>query len=276
MTIMYDKTGALFELDHEHNGTAYVRPMVRYVFQGEDLDEHEDFEPAHYLVAMDQAELFSSPPVASINRDIAVKKNELEALKSEMAKIVREADQAKRDAERKLSAAQRQLDEWMKKHKGMVDLGKLLDGKVLYPLRVKENPYHHGRDVPTIPKMKDIRGLYLQGGDFERGQEWTAKKYMSDIYELPFQFFDTEQERAAMIRSEFEVTCQAFRKNPQFDTTSHTSITKLHYGTLMDWVKSHPELAIPEDIEAAKAENDAELARQRKAELAAELAAMEA
>lgn len=51
---LYDKTGAAFKLDHEHDGTLYVRPLVKVVTQtnyGDDFHEEEDFEPAAYIVA---------------------------------------------------------------------------------------------------------------------------------------------------------------------------------------------------------------------------------
>ncbi len=60
---LYDKTCAAFKLDHEHNGTLYVRPLVKVVMQstnyhGDDFNEEVDFEPAGYIVAKDEAELF--------------------------------------------------------------------------------------------------------------------------------------------------------------------------------------------------------------------------
>lgn len=277
--LLYDKTGAAFSLDHEHNGTAYVRPMVKVFTQysyGDDVHEEEDIEPAAYLVAMDRAALFDTPPVVALNADIKAKTQELEALKAEAKKAISELRSEKSRAEYQLADAKRQLDQWMKTHKGMIDLGKLLDGKILYPLSVEENRYHGARRIPRIPKMKDIRGLCVDGGDFEKGKEWRARNWMSDHYGTDFQFFDTEEERASVIRSEFDITCAKFRERPNFDTTSYTSSTNLHYGTLLEWVNTHPSLSIPDDIKAMKAVHDADLVEQRKAKLAAELAAMEA
>jgi hypothetical protein len=181
----------------------------------------------------------------------------------------------KQKAEWELSAAKRQLEDWMKTHKGMIDLGKLLDGKVLYPLSVEENRYHGSRNIPRIPKMKDIKGLRVEGGDFEKGKEWRARSWLSDSYSTDFQFFDTEDERAAVILSEFEATCAKFRQKPDFTVDIYTT-TNLHYGTLLEWVKSHPAMSIPDDIKEMKAAHDAALVEQRKAALAAELAAMSA
>lgn len=277
---LYDKTGAAFSLDHEHNGTAYVRPMVTVVMQstnyhGDDFHEEETTEPARYLLAKDRDELFDAPPRVELDAEIVAKKAELAEIKAEASKVLNSLRNEKQKAEWSLSSAQSKLDEWMKTHKGMIDLGKLLDGQILYPLSVEENRYHGGRSIPRITKMKDICGLRVECGDFEKGNEWRAKNYLSDSYHTSFQFFDTEEERAAVILSEFEVTCGKFRERPNFDTTSHTSTTTLHYGTLLEWVKTHPALSIPEDIKAMKAENDAELVRQRKEKLAAELAAIE-
>lgn len=278
MATLYDKTGAAFSLDHEIDGTAYVRPMVKVFTQsgyGDELHEEEDVEPARYLVAVERSSLFDKPPIVEINADIKAKTAELVALKAAAQKLIKELKAEKAAAEYKLADAKRQLDQWMQTHKGMIDLGKLLDGKVLYPLSVDENHYHRAREIPRIPKMGDIRGLRVEGGNFVEGKEWRAKTYMSDHYNISFQFFDTEEERAAVILSEFEATCAKFRQNPNFTVDIYTS-TNLHYGTLMEWVTTHPALSIPEDIKAMKAANDAEIIEQRKAKLAAELAAMEA
>jgi len=276
---LYDKTGAAFSLDHEHNGTAYVRPMVKVFTQygyGDDVHEDEGVEPAAYLVAMDRAALFDTPPVVALDADIKAKTEELEALKADAKKAISELKSERSRTEYQLEDAKRQLAQWMKTHRVMVDLGKLLDGRVLYPLSVKENPYHHGREIPRIPDMRHAQYLALTSGDFEKGQKWVCKQYGSDSYGSPFQFFDTEEERSAVIREEFDLTCKVFREKPNFATTSYTSSTTLHYGTLLEWVKTHPALSIPEDIKAMKAAHDADLAEQRKAMLAAELAAMEA
>lgn len=277
--VLYDKTGAAFTLDHECGDTAYVRPMVKVIVQvcyGEDCDETEDYEPADYLVARKRSDLFDAPPIEVVNEEISAKISELNTTKSETQKAVRTLNSEKATAERELTAAKRQLDEWMKKHRVLVDLGKLLDGEVLYPLSVKENSYHHSRDIPRIPKMRNMSMLCVTSGNFETGQPWNFKTREMDAYGLPFQFFDTEEERAAVIRDEFDAACAAFREKPNFDTTSHTTSTRLHYGTLMEWVKTHPALNIPEDIEAMKRDNDAYLVQQRKEKLSAELAEIEA
>lgn len=273
--MLYDKTGGVFALDHEHDGTAYVRPMVKVFTQhgyGDEAHEDEDVEPAAYLVAMDRAALFDEPPVAKLDADIKAKLDELNALKEEAAKV----RAARFAAERELSDAKRQLDTWMQNHRVMMDLGKLLDGQVLYPLSVRENHYHHGRNIPRIPEMQSAGLLTVTSGDFEKGQKWVCKRYSSDAYSSPFRFYDTKEERDAVISAEFDAACQSFRKAPNFDTTSWSTGTTLHYGTLLEWVKTHPALSIPDDIKAMKAENDAELVRQRKATLAAELAKIEA
>ncbi|NTG00059.1 hypothetical protein G6L30_07985 [Agrobacterium rhizogenes] len=274
---LYDKTGAAFSFDHEHNGTIYVRPLVKVLIQsgyGDDIHETEDFEPAGYLVARDESALSYSPPLEAVDAEVSAKKAELDALKAESKKIIRDINSERSAAEYKLADAKRQLDQWMMTHKGMIDLGKLLDGKILYPLSVDKNHYHGARNIPHIPKMEDIRGLRVEGGDFEKGKEWTVKRYLSDHYHTSFQFFDTEEERAAVILSEFKATCAKFREKPNFTVDIYTT-TNLHYGTLLEWVKTHPSLTIPDDIKALKAANDAELVERRKATLAAELEAIE-
>ena len=277
MKLLYDKTGAAFSLDHEIGETAYVRPMVKVIARvsyGDDFHEEADFEPAAYLVALERSSLFDEPPLVALNADITAKTAELEALKAEAKKAISELKSERSRAEYLLADAKRKLDEWMKTHKGMIDLGKLLDGKVLYPLSVEENSYSGGWRVPRIIEMKDVSGLRVEGGDFEKGKEWRVKRYLSDHYHTSFQFFDTEEERASAILSQFETTCAVFRKRPDFGERSYSS--DLDYGTLCKWVETHPALSIPEDIKVMKAAHDAELVEKRKAALAAELAAMQA
>lgn len=277
---LYDKTGAAFSLDHEIDGIAYVRPLVKVIVQSVDWGEgpiaDEDYEPAAYLVAVGRSSLFDAPPVAAINEDVAAKKAELDALVSANKKAVRDIDSERSSAERELQAAKRQLAEWMKSHRVMIDLGKLLDGQVLYPLSVKENNYHRGRDIPRIPDMRNAGYLTVTSGDFEKGQKWVCKPFSSDHYGSPFRFYDTEAERTAVIQSEFTEACQSFRKAPNFETATWTTGTTLHYGTLVEWVNTHPSLSIPADIVAMKAKHDADMVEKRKAALAAELSKLEA
>lgn len=275
---LYDKTGAAYSFDHEQNGTLYVRPLVKVVMQstnyhGDDFHEEVDFEPADYLVAKADGELFYAPPIKAVDAELVAKQAELSKMQAEASKALDAIRSEKQKAEWELSAAKRQLEDWMKTHKGMIDLGKLLDGNVLYPLSVDRNHYHGGRNIPRIPEMKDIRGLRVEGGDFEKGKEWRARSWLSDSYNTDFQFFDTEEERAAAIRSEFEATCALFRQKLDFTVDIYTT-TNLHYGTLLKWVETHPSLSIPDDIETMKAENDAKLVEAKKARLAAELAAL--
>lgn len=277
---VYDKAGASYVIDHEDGDTLYVRPMLTIIqqstsYHGDDFHEEETTEPAGFILPKSRDELFGVPPVAVVNAEIAAKSAELKTLKVDAARELREIKSQKDRAERELLSAQRQLDEWMKSHKVMTDLGKLLDGQILYPLSVRENPYHHSREIPIIPKMQGIKYIVLDSGDFEKGQKWRCQVYGVDSYGHPFRFFDTDEERAAVIVEEFGDLCRKFRQSPNFDTAGHTYSTTLDYGTLMKWVKTHPALTIPDDIEALKREHDAEVVRQRKEKLAAELAQIE-
>jgi hypothetical protein len=277
MATLYDKTGAAFTFDHEHDGTAYVRPLVKVVIQssyGDDFHEEEDFEPAAYLVSMDRSALFDAPPLAVVNDEVAAKQAELEALKAEAKRVIAETNSQRRAAENELQSAKLQLERWMETHRVMVDLGKLLDGQVLYPLSVSTSRYHDAPEIPRIPKMEYAKYLAISSGDFEKGQKWVAKRYADDSYGNPFRFFDTEAERTSVIRAEFDTACQKFREKPDFRTGGYS--TTLSYETLETWVKTHPSLSIPDDIKAMKAAHEAELVERRKAALAAELAAIEA
>jgi hypothetical protein len=272
---LYDKTGRAYALDHEHDGLAYVRPLVKVIIQtsnyrGDDFSEDEDLEPADYLISMDRADLFDAPPVAALNADIEAKKEELQALKAEHARTLRETTKLRESAERELEAAKRRLEDWNAKHRTMIELGRMLDGAVLYPLSLKER----ATDIPRIPTMRHARYLSLRGGDFEKGQKWTLETYSRDYYGTPFRFFDTEEERFAVILEQFEKVCQAFREKPDFSGRDLGSTP--NYRRLEEWVKAHPSLTIPDDIEEMKRNHDAELVEQRKAKLAEELAALEA
>jgi len=276
-TTLYDKAGNTFAFDHEANGAVYVRPMIRVLTQtqsysGDDFQEHEELEPAPYLILMGREDLFDVPPIKVVNAEIATAQAKIAHIKAEAEREKRHINAEKTAVERALSAAKRQLDEWMLKHRPMIELGKLMDGQVLYPLSVSENPYHRAPDVPTIPKNTSIAGLKVFSGSFQKGQAWRCERYLSDGYGKPFRFYDTEAERDAVILSEFDAACSLFRKRPNFETTQHTSSTKLHYGTLERWVEAFPSLCIPADIVAAKAENDTKNFEARRAKLSEELA----
>lgn len=267
--MLFDKTGASFELDHEHDGTAFVRPMVKVV---DEYGDHVGEDVADYLVARPRGELFDAPPMTALSADIAEKAAELKALNNEVELEKRKAREELRRANAELESAKRQLYEWMGKHKVMIDLGKLIDGKTLYPLTVSLSPYHRGPEIPRIPEMRGVGYLELRGGDWETGKSWVCKQYATDSYGSPFQFFDTEEERAAVIAAEFEKACQAFRKSPDFSDGGRVHSTCLDFGRLTRWVEMHPALSIPDDIITMKAADDARKTEERKAKLAAELA----
>lgn len=277
----YDRAGQAYELDHEFGDTLYVRPMIKFTTQttsyhGDDFCEHEDYEPADFLVAKHHSDLFDAPPVELVDAEIRAKREGLAEFIAGERQKKNEAKRERKKAEAELLAAKSKLEKWFLEHRVMIELGKLLDGQVLYPLSVKENPYHHARDIPHIPEMRNAKYLAIHSGDFEKGQKWVCKQYGSDTYGSPFRFFDTEEERAAAIASEFEATCEKFRKNPAFGAPKYTTTTQLSYTTLEEWVETHPTLSIPKDIQDMKAEFDADQARKRRDELAAKLAEMDA
>lgn len=275
----YDKTGAAFEVDHEIDGVAFVRPMLKVIYQsrsysGDDFHEETDMEPADFLVKRKLSELFDTPPIEVVDAEIGAKLEELAKITTEASRMEKQTRAEIGRLDQELASAKNELDRWFSEHRVMCELGKLLDGQILYPLSVRENVYHHAREIPRVPEMLNAKYLAVTSGDFEKGQKWVCKQYGSDSYGSPFRFFDTEEERAAMISEEFDATCEHFRKNPNLDTTSHTAGTKLHYGTLQGWVEAHPGLSIPEDIQAMKSEHDERMVEKRRAELAAELASM--
>ncbi|MBM2293770.1 hypothetical protein JQX09_17725 [Sulfitobacter pseudonitzschiae] len=275
---LYTLTGEAFAFDHAIDGTAYVRPMIVVTYQsgyGDEIHEEQVTEAAGHFVAMPSADLFTSPPVGLVDSEIQAKRKELDELSASAAKELKQTKAELSKVQFDLSRSKGELDRWMDQHRPLIDVGKLMDGQTLYPLSVRENPYHKGREIPRIPSMRNAGILTLTSGNFEKGQPWVCKQYASDTYGSSFRFFDTEEERSAVISAEFDAACDHFRAKPDFDTTSYTTGTTLHYGTLQRWVEAHPALSIPDDIEAIKAENDAKKVAERKAKLAAELASID-
>ena len=273
--MLYDKSGAKFFFDHEHEGTVYVRPVITVfsVSCDDDYQEEVGEEAADYIVARKRDELFDAPPVEVVDTEIKAKQAELNQLKSEAQRIKRESDAAIRKAELELNSAQRQLKDWMEEHKVMIDLGNLIEGKTLYPLTIFKSPYHATFEVPMIPETKNAGHLTLFDGDWESGKAWRCKRYSSDSYGSEFQFFDTEEERAAVISDAFASACEAFRKQPNFSEEGET-YSKLDFGTLQLWVKRYSYLAIPDDILAAKKDDESRKIAERREKLSAELASI--
>jgi len=276
MTILYDKTGASFQLDHKIKNIFYVRPMIQVVqrsinYSGDDFFEDETLEPSDYLIARDANELFTEPPVKIVDIEIKDKIKKSQALILSLKQQTFEAQAAKQKMERELNHAQKKLEKWKSEHRVICDLGNLLDGKVLYPLSVKKNPYHKGRDIPYIPKMVNARYLSVISGDFEKGQKWVCAKNATDTYGNPFQFFETEEDRLNAIALEFEEACEAFKKAPLFDSPQHTTLTKLSYCTLQAWVKAHPSLSIPADIESMRSKHEFNVKQQKREHLISQL-----
>tara|TARA_R110000850_G_scaffold152818_2_gene276082 strand:- start:2488 stop:3363 length:876 start_codon:yes stop_codon:yes gene_type:complete len=278
--IKFDKTGAAFEIDHEVGDTTYVRPMIKIVTQsasyhGDDYSEKTDFEPADFMVARNATELFEAPPVELIDDEILAKRQELHSFVSGAKQQKDAANAARLKAERQLSQAQKNLEDWTAKHSVMTDLGKLLDGVVLYPLSVSENVYHKARNIPRIPEMRGAKYLTIRSGNFETGQKWTCESNSRDNYGSPFRFFDTEEERSAVVAQEFDETCDQFRKKPAFQMPTWTAETRLSYTTLKKWVQAHPSLSVPSDIVAMNAKSDAQVAQKERDQLAAKLAELD-
>lgn len=273
--MLYDKSGAKFFFDHEIEGTVYVRPAIKVFSVSYDEYQEEEEEAADYIVARKRDELFDAPPVEVIDADLKAKQDELNQLKRETQRIKRESDAALRKAEFELNAAQRQLKDWMEKHKVMIDLGKLIEGKILYPLTVRQSSYHNTFDVPRIPETKNAGYLTLTGGDWESGKAWRCKRYSSDSYGSEFQFFDTEEERVTVISDAFASACEAFRKQPNFSEEGKTYSTRLDFGTLQLWVEKYSYLTIPNDILAAKKDDESRKVAKRREKLSAELAKMD-
>jgi hypothetical protein len=273
--MLYDKSGAKFFFDHEHESTVYVRPVIKVFSVSCDDDyQEEGEEEADYIVTRKRDELFDAPPFEVVDTDIKAKQAELNQLKSEIQRIKRESDAAIRKSEFELNSARRQLKEWMAEHKVMMDIGKLIEGKTLYPLTIGESSYHCTFDVPRIPETENAGYLTLSGGDWESGKTWRCKRYSSDSYSSDFQFFDTEEERTAVISDAFASVCEAFRIQPNFSQEGGTYSTSLDFGTLQLWVKRYSYLTIPDDILAARKDDEAKKIAERKAKLSAELASI--
>lgn len=277
--MLYDKAGNAYDWDHDVDVTSYVRPMIKTVVQstnyhGDDFHEEEFTEPADYLIAMPRADLFDEPPVAKVHAEIAEARaklaDDINAAKAELKDIKVEA----RRAELELTRAKSQLDRWMAEHQVFMDLGRMLDGETLYPLHVQKSHYHDGRDVPLVPKWEDVDFMTVKFNNMAKENPWTIVRKRFDRYETPVRVFRSEAERDETVRNEFAETCDKFRAKPNFSDEGKTYSTRLDFGTLTRWVKHHPFLSIPDDIEAMKRDHEAEVRAKKKEKLAEQLAAL--
>ena len=273
MKKLYDKSGGVFRVRHAVDDIVFANPAIILVDEETGDEVGEDW--AEYLVERKRSELFDEPPTKLVNAEISEKLEQLRSLTAEICREKSAAENDLRKARSELESAKRELSGWMRKHKVMIDLGKLLDGKTLYPLTVRENSYHRGTDIPVIPSMMNASYLRLEGGNWETGKSWSCKDHSSDNYGASFQFFDSEEDRATVIRTQFSAACDLFRKKPDWEAASWTASTRMNWATMNEWVKRHPSLSIPDDILAMKADNDAAKVAAKKAALAAELSALD-
>lgn len=273
MSNLYDKSGGVFRVRYAVDDIVFANPAIILVDEETGDAVGEDW--AEYLVERKRSELFDKPPTELVEAEISEKLKQLQALTVETFREKTAAENDLRKARAELDSAKRELSEWMRKHKIMMDLGKLLDGKTLYPLTVNENSYHRGPNIPVIPSMANARYLRLGGGNWETGNSWSCEAYGSDNYGQSFQFFDTEDERTAVISAQFSAACDLFRKKPDWTAETWTASTRMNWATLNAWINRHPHLSIPDDILQMKAANDAAQIAAKKAALAAELSAID-
>ena len=96
---LYTREGREVVFDHEHEGVAYVRPLLTTYYQstnhhGDDFDEVEETNPADHLEAIAMDDLFVRKPVEVLDAQVEERKAELNDLSVQIAKE-RKAHQAK-------------------------------------------------------------------------------------------------------------------------------------------------------------------------------------
>lgn len=273
--VMYSKDGDMFEVWRVLDDTVLAHPMYRFIYDA-DGDEYSEFEPASHLVSIPADILLANPPVAAVDQEIADRRTELAELKHTIAKEKREAEAGARKAKAELDAAKRELERWQTEHQHFIDLGRLLDGKPMFPLHSKDNHYHKSADIPSIQDWKHVKHIAVTPNTYRKDEPWAVYHDRDGSYGWTTRFFHSEQERNNFVSERFGKACEDFRKNPDFSTTSHTTSTRLHYGTLSKWCERFPHLAIPDDIVEGKAEADRAEMDAKAEKLRAELAALTA
>lgn len=275
---MHDGTSVIF--DHIVGEDAYVSPIITVMIQtmdyrGDDVNEEEDEEVAAHFIKVPLNKLTSVKPLNVLDAEIAEKRAVLDALKADTMQAIRDGNRAVRDVKQELVDATRTMDRWREKHQVFLDLGRMLDGETMFPLRMTKNPYHKASDVPVIPKLEDIRLMNIQYKNTKSECPWSVQsEHSSDSY-YQIKFFYSEEERQECITKRFTDVCGRFLKKPDYGMEGARYNTGLDYGTLTLWVKKHPHLEIPADITAGKEAFDAEKAQAHRARLKAELDALE-
>lgn len=275
---LFTKEGQVVQFDHCHEDRAFVRPVQTTVYQstsysGDDFSEEVEETAAGYLIEVATSELSSDAPVSLFDERIESAIAELKTLKAAKMNEVRRLQEEEVAARQCLHEVQRQHSLWIEKHAVYSDLGRLLDGSPMFPLNCTKNPYHGASDVPYVPRERDFQVVELSATGLGRDEPWRVKSnYGSGSWQV--RFFHSEEGRNAFISSKFEDACAKFRANPRYETTHYTSGTKLHFGTLEQWCRSHSHLSIPQDIVDGKSDHDAKEREAKKAELLAQAEAL--
>lgn len=271
--IMYNRLGDIFEVWRVLDDTVLVHPMQRTVYADSE-DQWSEFEPASHLVSVPASDLYATPPVAAVQQEIAECRTELKQIKSDAAKERRDVAADLRKAKAELGAAKRELERWQSEHQHFIDLGRLLDGRPMFPLHAPDNHYHKSADIPSIPEWKNIRFIAVTPGVYKNEESWAIYSDIDASYGWTIRFFHSESARNEFVSELFETACDDFRKRPDYSVDIYTS-TNLHFGTLMKWCERFPHLSIPDDIVDGKAASDRQEAEAKAEKLRAELAALE-
>lgn len=272
--ILYTSDGCKVEFHHDHDGQAYVYPILTVIHQssnyaGDDYHEEEDEQLAEHLIAIKMEDLYKTRPISRIDADIAERRAVLADVNASISKAQRQAQSEVWKNSQVVENSKRDLEKWTKKHKPMQDLARFLEGEPMFPLNVPSHSYHRGPARPSIPKMDDVRVITLKKDVKASWQAVSSRDSYTD-----FEVYYTEEERQKRVAELFEHVLGAFRKNPSYKMSGVTYSTDLDYGSITTWVTAFPYLAIPADIAEGKVAADAAAVEAQKADLKAKLDAL--
>lgn len=262
----YTHDGATVVFDHVHEKDAYVYPVIivqSTTYHGDDFEEHET--EADHLIRVPLDRLTVKPPVDKLAAEIDAQKKVLADLKTEHRAQVSSQRDTIMQLDNELRAAEKALANWREKNPFIEELCIMLEGGELYPLHAETSPYYKAPEIPRVPKDETIHYLTLTRNKRDGEVRWIGSvgKYRSDSREMHLIFFKSEEERNAFILTQFEQFCEVFRKKPDYGMDGKTYSTRCDYGRAVLWAERFDFCHIPDDIEAGKAEYDAEVRRQR-------------
>ena len=280
MTLSHGKTyyqpnGAKVVLDHVHKKTAFVYPLLitqTTSYHGDSFEENEHV--ADHLIALPVDHLSDKAPVAVLEERAKKLRGKIDALRTELENEKTAATAVRRE----LTDLIQQVKHWRRKNPCFDRITNLLNGEKIFALKVPSWKYRC-----TIPQIVDtdnaaaLQLIHKGQGKFEWLGHWRQEhgRY-GDTHMETVEFFDTETEMQAFIKSLWDVLLGHFNKTSEDVKFGYVWAQgkMIKYTTLAEWVKRFPFLSIPDYIETDKKAYEAKIksdmltaAKDRVAEL---------